>query len=83
MFEIISAIVIPFLIQLLKKIKLPTKIAPIAAVVLAIIVVAGAKIAGIDLDVKSVMDVVLKILGIAGGSVLAYDTVKKLTEKQG
>jgi len=81
MFEIISAIVIPFVIQLLKKIKLPTKIAPIVAIILAIIVVAGAKIAGIDLDVKSVMDVILKILGIAGGSVLAYDTVKKLTEK--
>jgi len=81
MFEIISAIVIPFVIQLLKKIKLPTKIAPIVAVILATIIVAGAKIAGIDLDVKSTTDVILKILGIAGGSVLAYDTVKKLTEK--
>ena len=81
MFEIISAIVIPFVIQLLKKIKLPTKIAPIVAIVLAVIVVAGAKIAGIDLDVKSTMDIILKILGIAGGSVLVYDTAKKLIEK--
>lgn len=77
MFEIISAVIIPFIVQLLKKIKLPTRIAPIAAIVLAILAVAGAKLLGQDLNIQNIYEAILKILGISGMSILGYDVLKK------
>ena len=81
MFEAITAIAIPFLINLLKKIKLPTKIAPIAAFILALIIVAGGKVLGFDLNIDTIIDAIIKALAISGVSVLGYDTVKKLSGK--
>jgi len=79
MYDAIAVIVIPFLVAGLKKIKLPVKFAPIAAFVLALIIVAGGKVAGLDLNVTTVMEAIIKALAISGISVLGYDTVKKLT----
>lgn len=74
----ITAGVIPFIVQFLKKIKLPIKLAPYAAIVIAIIVVAGAKaFTGADLDLVAVIGIVAQALGIAGVSVLGYDIWKK------
>ena len=80
-FEAITAAAIPFLINLLKKIKLPTKVAPIAAFVLALIIVAGGNVLGFDLNIDTLIDVIIKALAISGVSVLGYDTVKKLSGK--
>ena len=80
-FEAITAAAIPFLINLLKKIKLPTKIAPIAAFVLALIIVAGGNVLGFDLNIDTIIDAIIKALAISGVSVLGYDTVKKLSGK--
>lgn len=77
MFEIICAVIIPFVVQLLKKIKLPSRVAPIAAVILAILAVAGAKLFGIDLNIQSTLEAILKVLGISGMSILGYDVLKK------
>jgi hypothetical protein len=82
MFEIISAVVIPFVVQLLKKIKLPSRLAPIAAVILAILIVAGAKILGSDLDIGNIYEAILKVLGISGMSILGYDVLKKTVKNK-
>ena len=81
MFEVITVIAIPFIINLLKKIKLPTKIAPIAAFVLALVIVAGGKILGFDLNIQTLIDAIIKALAISGVSVLGYDAIKKLSGK--
>ena len=78
-FEIITVVVIPFIVQFLKKIKLPTKLAPFAAIIAAIIIVAGGKFLGVDLEIKNVLELILKAIGLAGISVLGYDIVKKIT----
>ena len=80
-FEAITAAAIPFLINLLKKIKLSTKVAPIAAFVLALIIVAGGNVLGFDLNIDTIIDAIIKALAISGVSVLGYDTVKKLSGK--
>jgi hypothetical protein len=77
---IIITVAIPFIVQLLKKIKLPSKFAPIAAMVIAVIFVAVGKWVGLDLNVKDIYQAILLALGIAGASVLGYDTVTKLME---
>lgn len=77
MFEIISAVIIPFVVQWLKKIKLPTRIAPIAAIILAIIAVAGARLLGYDLNITNIYEAILRVLGISGMSILGYDVLKK------
>lgn len=81
MFEVITVVVIPFIVQLLKKIKLPTKVAPIAAFILALIIVAGGNVLGFDLNIDTIIDAIIKALAISGVSVLGYDTVKKLSGK--
>lgn len=78
MFEIISAVIIPFIVQWLKKIKLPTRIAPIAAIVLAVIAVACAKLLGHDLNISNIYEAILRVLGISGMSVLGYDIFKTM-----
>ncbi len=69
------------IVQVLKLIKLPSKYAPTVCLVVAVILVAGAKALGMDLDVNTVADALLKALGIAGVTVLAYDQVRKVVEK--
>lgn len=78
MFEIISAVIIPFIVQWMKKIKLPTRIAPIAAITLAIIAVACAKRLGHDLSISNIYEAILRVLGISGMSVLGYDVFKTI-----
>ena len=78
--NVVAAVVIPFLVQLLKMIKLPTKWAPIAAVVLAVIYVAIAKAMGIEgVEYNDAYQLIITALGVSGASVLGYDVVKKLT----
>ena len=73
LFQAITAVAIPFIVQLLKKIKLPTRIAPIVAVVIAVGVVAGGQALGVDLELNGVLDIILKGLGLGAISVLGYD----------
>ncbi len=80
-FEIITVTVIPFIIQLLKKVKLPSKVAPWVALIIAIFAVAISKMVGINADVNTVWQAILQALGIAGVSVLGYDIYKKTTTK--
>lgn len=71
MFEIISAIAVSFVVQLLKKVKLSARLAPIAVVVLVTLLIIITK------ATTSVSETILKILGISGMSVLGYDMLKK------
>ena len=64
----------------LKKIKLPSKFAPAAAFAVAIgLVLIGQKL-GLELDINTIADAILKGLATAGIAVLGYDQVKKITE---
>jgi len=78
MFDIVTVIVIPFIVQLLKKVNLPTKFAPFAAIVIAAIIVGVGGLFGLTLDVASISDLILRSLGLAGVAVLGYDAVKQL-----
>ena len=74
--------IIPVIVGLLKKIKLPTKFAPIAAIVVALIIVSvGKAFGGVELDFQTVLQTVATALGLAGVSVLGYDLVGKLRGK--
>lgn len=79
MFEIVSIVVIPGIIEALKGLKLSTKYAPIAAVVISAVLVLGAYKLGILLDVKNTFDLIATTLGISGISVLGYDIFKKIS----
>lgn len=68
------------IVQLLKLIKLPSKWAPTVCLIVAVILVSVAKALGLELDVQTVAEALMKALGIAGVTVLAYDQLKKLTE---
>ena len=80
LYNLISVIVIPFIIGILKKVKLSSKFAPLAAFVIACGLVGVGKLVGITLDVNSIADIIIKGLATAGIAVLGYDQVKKLTE---
>ena len=80
LFNVVTAVIIPFLVQLLKMIKLPTKFAPIAAVVLAVVIVAGAKWLGVELDFNTMTGLIANALGVAGVSVLGYDLFRQVTK---
>ncbi len=82
--EAIVNVVIGFLtagiVQLLKKIKLPAKYAPVIVLVVAGLIVSIARGLGFTPDLKTVQDALIAALGIGGMTTLAYDQVKKLTE---
>ncbi len=80
MFDAIAVVIIPFIVAGLKKLKLPSKFAPIAVFAIAIIIVAGGKFLGYELSTQTIQEALLKALGIAGVSALGYDQLKKLTE---
>lgn len=71
MFEIISAVVISSIVQLLKKIRLSTRLAPIAVIVLVALLIILTK------TTVSLFEAILKVLSISGISVLGYDILKK------
>lgn len=79
-YQIVSIVLIPIIVTFFKKMKLPSKWAPIASFGVALVLVSVAKVFNIDLDVNSVSQTILAALATAGISVLGYDTVKKLTE---
>lgn len=77
--DFVAVVVIPFIVQLLKKIKLPTKVAPYVAVILAAVYVGVAKALGLaSTDFQTVLDFIIKALGIGGVAVLGYDVVKSI-----
>ena len=79
-YTIVSTIAIPFIVSLLKKMKLPSKWCPLAAFAVAGVLVGLGKVFGIDLDVNSIAQAIIVALATAGVGVLGYDQVKKLTE---
>ncbi len=74
---IVSVGVIPFLVNLLKSF-LPNlkRFAPIAAITLAVVYVLVGNLLGLNIDLSTTIEKVLLALGMAGGSVLSYDTLK-------
>ena len=81
-YTVISVIIIPFVVMGLKKFKLSSKWAPIAAFAVALVLVAVGKVLGAELDVNTIAQAIVAALATAGVSVLGYDTVKKLTEEK-
>jgi len=79
-YTIVSIAVIPLVVTLLKKIKLPSKWCPIVAFAVALILVAVGKAFGVDLDVNTIQQAIITALATAGVSVLGYDAVTKLME---
>lgn len=79
-YTIVSVAVIPVIVTLLKKLKLPSKWCPIAAFAVALILVAAGKLFGVDLDVNNIAQAITAALATAGVSVLGYDTITKLIE---
>jgi len=80
--DIVMVVIVPVVVSGLKKLKLPSKWAPIAATAVALALVAVGKVIGLDLDVNSIADAIIKGLAIAGVSVLGYDAITELTEKK-
>uniref|UniRef100_A0A6M3IUI1 Holin n=1 Tax=viral metagenome TaxID=1070528 RepID=A0A6M3IUI1_9ZZZZ len=78
--NVVIGILSAAIVQLLKKIKLPSKFAPMICLVVAIVLVSVAKALGFQADVNTISQALLTALGISGATVLAYDQVKKLTE---
>lgn len=78
---IVMTIVIPAIVMFLRKMSLPTKWAPVAAFGVAIALVSLGKIFGLDMDVQTLAETIIKSLAMAGVAVLGYDTVKSATTK--
>ena len=79
-YTIVSVVVIPLIVWLLRLAKLPTKWCPIVAFAVAVALVAIGKVLGVDLDVNTIQQAIVTALATAGVSVLGYDTVSKLME---
>ena len=77
--NIIATVVIPFIVQLLKKWLGGSKFAPYIALALAGIYVAIAKAMGIESDINTVYQAILLAIGIGASSIAGYDIVKSLT----
>ena len=75
-YTIVSIVVIPLIVIGLRKIKMPVKWAPVAAFGIAVGLVAIGKAIGIELDVNTIADAIIRGLATAGIAVLGYDTVK-------
>jgi len=78
---VVVTAVIPFVVQVLKKIKLGGKLAPWMALAIALIAVSVMKVAGLEADITTIYQGILQSLGIAGVSIAGYDIVKLLTKK--
>lgn len=81
-YQVISVIVIPFVVMGIRKVGLPTKFAPIAAFGIALALVTLGKLIGVELDVATLQATIITALATAGVSVLGYDAVTQLTEKK-
>lgn len=74
---LVSVGAIPWIVNLIKKfIPKAGRFAPIIVVVLAGIYVLIANAAGLNTDFTSIYNQLMLTLGLSGGSVLAYDTIK-------
>ena len=80
-YTIVSTVAIPFIVQLLKMMKMPTKWAPLAAFSVAGLLVGLGKVFGVEMDVNNLATAILTALATAGVGVLGYDTVKTMTTK--
>lgn len=68
------------IVQALKKIKLPSKFAPIIVLVVSGIIVSIANALGFTPDINSIKEALYAAFGIGGGTALIYDQIKKLGE---
>ncbi|MFH1444966.1 MAG: hypothetical protein ABIF08_00625 [Nanoarchaeota archaeon] len=79
--DFVTVVIIPFVVEFLKRVSLPKKYAPYVAILLATIYVAVSKWLGWGgADFSSALDFIMKALGIGGISVLGYDIVKTIKE---
>lgn len=79
-YQIVSVVVIPIIVTLLKKVNLPNKWAPVTAFGIAIVLAVVGQLLGITVDVNTVAQTIMASLATAGVAVLGYDQIKKLTE---
>jgi hypothetical protein len=79
-YTIVSTVAIPFIVQLLKAMKLPSKWAPLAAFGVAGLLVGLGKVFGVEMNVNDMATAILTALATAGVGVLGYDTVRTLTK---
>ena len=77
---IVMTLVIPFIVGFLKKMSLPTKWSPVVAFGVALALVSLGKVFGLDMDVATLADTIIKSLAMAGVAVLGYDAVKVATK---
>jgi len=80
-YTIVSTVAIPFIVHVLKLMKLPTRWCPLAAFGVAGLLVGLGKVFGVEMDVNSVAQAILTALVTAGVGVLGYDTVKTMVTK--
>jgi hypothetical protein len=76
-YTIISVFLIPAIVMGLRKLKLPSKWAPLAAFGIALVLVGIGQLLGLSLDITTIADAIIKGLTTAGVAVLGYDAVKK------
>lgn len=79
-YQVISIVLIPLIVGLAKRFKLPSKWAPVTAFGVAIILVSIGKVFGMELDINNIGQLIISALATAGISVIGYDQIKKLTE---
>jgi hypothetical protein len=77
--RIIVIVLIPFIVEKLKGLKLSKKLIPVMVIVLATCYMVIARIVGLEADTNTVLDKILTIFGISGVSVLGYDSFKLIT----
>ena len=77
----IMAMVIPFIVELLKKLKLPVKAAPITAMILGALAGIGAFLAHMVGDITMIQAIIAGI-AIGGTSTGLYDIKKQFVDKK-
>ena len=78
---VVITVVIPFIVGFLRKMNMPVKWAPIAAFGVAIALVSLGKAFGVEMDVATLADTIIKSLAMAGVAVLGYDALKPTLPK--
>lgn len=78
-YQVVSIVLIPIIVAIARKLKLPSKWCPIAAFGVALVLVSAGKVFGIELDINNIGQLIMTALATAGISVIGYDQIKGLT----
>lgn len=78
LFNIVGAVIIPFVVQYAKKLKVSSKVAPYLALLLGIIYAFIISLIGQTVDAQAIINAILQGLGIGGASIVLYDIKKTI-----